>query len=98
MPVAVVQVVEVVPVLDCVAAVAVCVRTRVLSVHFAFFVLLAVVEMVRMVVMLNRCAPVAGQVLMVKFLGVRVHENPLVVGIPACPGSRRNGKPPTPCV
>jgi hypothetical protein len=76
MPVAVVQVVEVVPVLDCVAAVAVCVRTRVLRVHVAFFVLLAIVEMVHMVFMLNRCAPVAGQVLVVKFLGVRVHENP----------------------
>jgi hypothetical protein len=76
MPVAVVQVVEVVLVLGRVAAVAVCVRTRVLGVHFALFVLLPIVEMVHVVVMLNRCAPVTGQVLMVKFLSVRVHENP----------------------
>jgi hypothetical protein len=75
MPVAFVHVVEVVPVLNRVAAVAVRVRTRVLGVHLALFVLLAIVEMVRVVVVLNRCAPVIGQVLMVKFLGVRVHES-----------------------
>jgi hypothetical protein len=94
MPVAVVHVVEVVPVLDRVAAVAVCVRTRVLGVHFALFVLLAIVEMVRVVVMLNRCASVIGQVLMVKFLGVRGHENSFSCWNSSLPRSRRGGKPP----
>jgi hypothetical protein len=75
MPVAVVHVVDVVPVIDRVAAVAVSVRTLVLRVDLAFFVLLAIVEMVRVVIVLNRCASVIGQVLMVQFLGVRVHEN-----------------------
>jgi hypothetical protein len=75
MPVAVVHVVDVVPVLDRVAAVAVRVSTLVLAVDSAFLVLLAIVEMVRVVVVLNRRAPVIGQVLMVQFLGVRVHEN-----------------------
>jgi hypothetical protein len=74
-PVSAVQVVEVVLVLDRVAAVAVCVRTRVLGVHFALFVLLPTVEMVRVVAVLNRRAPIIGQVLMVEFFGVRVHEN-----------------------
>jgi hypothetical protein len=78
MPVAVVHVVDVVPMLDRVAAVAVRVRTRVLRVHLALFVLLAVVDMVRVVAVRNRCAPVIRQVLMVQFLGVRVHENSFV--------------------
>jgi hypothetical protein len=75
MPVAVVHVVDVVLVLDRVAAVAVGVRTRVFRVHLALFVLLAIVDMVRVVVVLNSCAPVVRQVLMVQFLGVRVHKN-----------------------
>jgi hypothetical protein len=75
MPVAVVHVVDVVLVLDRVAAVTVRVHTLVLRVHLALFVLLAIVHMIHVVAVLNRCAPVIGQVLMIKFLGVRVHEN-----------------------
>jgi hypothetical protein len=77
-PVAAVHVVDVAFVLDRVAAVAVGVRTLVLRMHLALFVLLALVEMVRVVVVLNSCAPVIRQVLMVQFLGVRVHENSFV--------------------
>jgi hypothetical protein len=75
MPVAIEHVVDVVLVLDRVAAVAVRVHTVVLRVHIALFVLLAIVDMVQVVAVLNRCAPVIGQVLMVQFLGVRVHGN-----------------------
>jgi hypothetical protein len=86
MPVAVMHVVEVVPVLDSVAAVAVRVRTLVLRMDLALFVLLATVEMVHVVVVLNCCAPVIGQVLMVQFLGVRVHESSFGWGFQLAPG------------
>jgi uncharacterized membrane protein required for colicin V production len=73
--VAVVEVIYVVFVLDCLAAVVVGVGAGVLGVHLGFLVLLAAVEMVHVVLVLNGVAPVAGQVLVVQFVRVRVHHN-----------------------
>jgi hypothetical protein len=96
MPVAAVHVVDVALVRDRFAAVAVRVRTLVLGVDPALFVLLAIVEMVRVIVVLNSCAPVIGQVLMVHFLGVRVHENSFSCwNFSLLPQSPR--RQPTPC-
>lgn len=74
-PVTVVQMVDVVLVLDRLAAISVLVRTPVLRVHLALRVLLTTVEMVHVVVVPNRFASVIRQVLVVQFLSVRVHEN-----------------------
>jgi hypothetical protein len=73
--VAVVHVVDVVLVLDLVAAVAVGVRPVVFGVQLALLVLLAAVDVVVVIAVLNRGAPVTGQVLMVQFLRMRGHES-----------------------
>jgi hypothetical protein len=73
MPVTLVQVVDVVFVLDGLAAVPVGVRLPVGWVHLAFRVPLALVDMVDVVLVGHGLASVARQVLVVQLLGVRTH-------------------------